>query len=75
MKWKRETDRQRRERINKWHLVFAWKPKEIGDGEWAWLEFVAQKWTPDDRIRVWYVYGPRTLALTPDAPIPERYYR
>jgi hypothetical protein len=29
----------------KWHLWFAWRPVQINDGTWVWLERVYRKYT------------------------------
>ena len=44
MKWKYETEEQRRKRLSKPHLWFAWYPVELDeDNTKVWLEKVTRK--------------------------------
>lgn len=38
-----ETVSERMERLQKWHTVFAWLPKQIDTHDYRWLEYVQRR--------------------------------
>jgi hypothetical protein len=75
MKWRVETQAEKNARLSRWHLHFAWKPYYLGSGQYVWLEYVARRFCPEGNVRFWWVYGPKALVLTPDAPVPKEFCR
>lgn len=44
MRWRGETEQQRRRRVSEWHRRFAWVPVQMEDGTWVWLEDYEAQW-------------------------------
>ena len=54
MKWKSETEQQRRERLGKAHEVFAIFPVKCKCGTWVWLEHYWRRMCFGPNQRMWW---------------------
>ena len=40
MKWQRETNCQRKQRLSEWHRHYCLLPTQARNGEWVWLDYI-----------------------------------